>query len=675
MQHSKYPHLFTELDLGFIKLKNRVIMGSMHLGLEEARNGFPKMAVFYRERARAGVALIVTGGIAPNFAGTGGPLFAKLTNRRAAKKHRIITDAVHDEGGKIAMQILHTGRYAYHPFAVAPSAIKAPISPFKPRQLSPKRIQKTIRDFAECSALAREAGYDGVEIMGSEGYLINEFIAPKTNRRSDDWGGSFINRIRFPLELLRAARAKTGDDFIIIFRLSMLDLVQKGSTWEEVVQLAKALEEAGVTIINTGIGWHEARIPTIATSVPRAAFTWVTAKMCSEVGVPLVATNRINSPEIAEMVLAAGDADLVSMARPFLADPELVKKAEENRSDEINTCIACNQACLDHVFERKPVSCLVNPRTCHETELSYFLVEKKKKLAVVGAGPAGLSCACIAARRGHAVTLFESSDKIGGQLNIAVQVPGKEEFNETLRYFHRQIELHGIELKLKTCATEATLVSGGFEGIIIATGVRPRIPEIEGIDHPLVLSYIDVLRENKPVGERVAIIGGGGIGFDVATSLSYDGPSLSLDRDAWCAHWGVDKNYENRGGLTSPLPGKSGRTITMLQRKKQKMGANLGKTTGWIHRFELKNRKVQMITGVQYLRIDDSGLHFIAKGKTQVLAVDNIINCSGQISENALFQSLEKTGLSVYKIGGADIAAELDAKRAIDQGARLAAKI
>ncbi|KAA3613773.1 MAG: NADPH-dependent 2,4-dienoyl-CoA reductase [Calditrichaeota bacterium] len=675
MKHPKYPHLFTELDLGFTKLKNRVLMGSMHLGLEEMRGGFAKMAAFYAERARGEVGLIVTGGIAPNIAGTGGPLFAKLTNSRTAKKHQTITDRVHAEGGKIALQILHTGRYAYHPFAVAPSAIKAPIAPFKPRELSTKNISKTIQDFASCAALAREAGYDGVEIMGSEGYLINEFTVPKTNRRNDEWGGSFENRIRFPVELMRAVRKKVGSDFILIFRLSMLDLVQKGSTWHEVVQLAKAIENAGVTIINTGIGWHEARIPTIATSVPRAAFTWVTEKIRSEVKVPLVTTNRINTPEVAEAVLAAGQADMVSMARPFLADPEFVSKAKTNRSDEINTCIACNQACLDHVFARKQATCLVNPRACYETELNYYPADKKKNIAVIGAGPAGLSFACVAAIRGHSVTLFESSDKIGGQLNMAVQVPGKEEFHETLRYFKRQIEVLGIDLKLATPAPKEELTNGNFDEIIIATGVKPRTPEIEGIDHPKVLSYIEVLRDKKPVGESVAILGAGGIGFDVAEFITQTGPSLSLDADAWCSRWGIDKTYKERGGLVQPLSEKASRTVYMLQRKKQKMGANLGKTTGWIHRIELKSRKVQMLTGVQYQCIDDRGLHIIENNKTRILEVDNVINCTGQISENTLFDSLKNAGQSVYKIGGADIAAELDAKRAIDQGARLAARL
>ena len=675
MYPPNFPQLLTELNRGHTTLKNRIIMGSMHLGLEEARGGFQKMAAFYRERAQGGVGLIVTGGIAPNFAGTGGPLFAKLTNSRTAQKHRLITEAVHEEGGKIAMQILHTGRYAYHPFAVAPSAMKAPISRFKPKALSSRKITKTINDFATCAALAREAGYDGVEIMGSEGYLINEFIAPKTNHRRDDWGGSFENRSRFPLEILRAVRQKAGHDFIVIFRLSLLDLVQKGSTWEEVVLLAKAIEQAGATIINSGIGWHEARIPTIATSVPRAAFTWVTAKLHSEINIPLVATNRINSPELAEKILAAGEADLISMARPFLADAEFVKKAAENRSDEINTCIACNQACLDHVFERKHVSCLVNPRACHETELNYRPVETPKKIAVIGAGPAGLSSAVIAAQRGHSVTLFESSDKIGGQLNIAVQVPGKEEFHETLRYFRRQLELLDVQLRLNTKADLPTLQTGNFDEIIIATGVRPRLPEIPGIDHPKVLSYIEVLRDKKPVGKNVAIIGAGGIGFDVATFLSQEGPSLALDRETWCEHWGVDRNYTHRGGLKSAATVSCERSITMLQRKKQKMGASLGRTTGWIHRFELKNRKVQMITGVQYTGIEDDGLHFSVNGKSQILKVDHIINCSGQISEDGLYRQLAAGGQTVHKIGGADLATELDAKRAIAQGARLAARI
>ncbi len=674
-KHSIYPNLFTELDLGFTKLRNRVIMGSMHLGLEEAKDGFTKMTAFYRERAEGGVGLIVTGGIAPNRRGMGAPKFARMNNKRTAEKHKMITQSVHDAGGKIAMQILHTGRYAYHPFSVAPSALKAPINPFKPSAMSERKIFKTIADFATSAVLAREAGYDGVEIMGSEGYLINEFIAPRTNKRTDNWGGSYENRMQFPLEVVKAARAKTGDDFIIIFRLSMLDLVQKGSEWQEIVQLAQELEKAGVTIINTGIGWHEARIPTIATSVPRAAFTWVTEKMREHVSIPLVATNRINTPEVAEKILANGQADLISMARPFLADPYFLTKAKDNRSDEINTCIACNQACLDHIFERKQVTCLVNPRACYETELNYLPTKKKKKIAVIGAGPAGITFATIANQRGHEVALFEKEDKIGGQLNLASQIAGKEEFKEMLRYFQKSVTDSTITLHLNTEVTIEDLHTGKYDEIILASGVVPRVPQIEGIENPKVLTYLDVLKNKVPVGKKVAIIGAGGIGFDIATYLSEKSGSLSLDEDRWAKRWGIDKEYKARGGLEKATPESSPRQITMLQRKKKKMGAGLGKTTGWIHRFELKSRKVKMLINVNYERISDQGLHIEIDDKKQIIEADNIILCSGQLSNDSLFNALKNKGLSVHKIGGADLAVELDAKRAIAQSARLAAEI
>lgn len=673
--NSKYPKLFEPLDLGFTTLKNRVLMGSMHTGLEEMKGGYDKMAAFYGERAKGGVGLIVTGGIAPNTAGWVGPFSSKLTNKRTADKHKVVTKAVHDNGGKICLQILHTGRYGYHPFAVAPSALKAPISPFKPWALSKRGIEKTIRDYARCARLAKEAGYDGVEVMGSEGYLINQFIATKTNKRTDEWGGSYENRIKFPLEIIKRIRKEVGTDFIIIFRLSMLDLVPGGSSWEEVVMLAKELEKAGVNIINTGIGWHEARIPTIATMVPRAAFSWVTKKMMGEVSIPLVTTNRINDPKVGEEVLADGCADMISMARPFLADPELMNKAEQGREDEINTCIGCNQACLDHIFKRKTASCLVNPRACHETELNYVKTSQPKKIAVVGAGPAGLTVSTIAAERGHQVTLFDAANEIGGQFNIAKQIPGKEEFYETLRYFKKQIELHGVDVKLgKKIGVEDLQ---GFDEVVIATGITPRTPKIDGIESPKVLSYIDVLRDKKPVGKKVAIIGAGGIGFDTAEYLTHEGKSPSLDVQKFLKEWGIDPTNEVRSGIEGidAHPEPSPREVYLLQRKDTKVGAGLGKTTGWIHRVSLKNKKVKMINSVQYDKIDDKGLHVTIKGEPQILEVDNVVICAGQISKNELYQPLLDKGVSTHLIGGAFQAGELDAKRAIDQGARLAAEL
>lgn len=673
MSNTKYPHLLAPLDLGFTTLKNRVLMGSMHTGLEE---GSPeKLAQYFVERVKGEVGLIVTGGISPNRAGVVKPGSATLMKKSQIKDHQVVTEAVHQAGGKICMQILHAGRYAYVPWAVAPSTSKAPIAMFKAWGLPGFMVNWTINDYANCAALAKEAGYDGIEIMGSEGYLINQFIAKRTNKRTDKWGGSYENRIRFPLEIVRKTREKVGKDFIIIFRLSMLDLVEDGSTWEEIVLLAKELEKAGVTIINTGIGWHEARIPTISTRVPRAAFTWVTENLKSEVSIPLITTNRINMPQVAEDILATGKADMVSMARPFLADPEIVKKTMEGREDEINTCIACNQACLDHVFSRKPVSCLVNPRAGHETELNYIPTQNPKKIAVVGAGPAGLSAATIAAQRGHQVTLFDASHEIGGQFNMAKQVPGKEEFYETIRYFNKQIELTGVDLQLNTKVSVDDLKSG-YDEVILATGVNPRVIKLEGEDHPKALTYIEVLREKKPVGNKVAIIGAGGIGFDVAEYLTHEGVPPSTDVKTYMQEWGVDMSLENRAGLADKaIVPPSPREIFLLQRKKTKVGGGLGKTTGFGHRASLKKKDVAMLNGCSYIKIDDKGLHLTIDDQPTVLEVDNVIICAGQVPFKELYEPLEKVGVNVHLIGGADEARELDAKRAINQGARLAARL
>ena len=678
MKESKYPHLLAPLDLGFTSLKNRTLMGSMHTGLEEAPEGFRRMAAYYAERARGGVGLIVTGGVAPNEAGCVAAGAAKLNTKDEMKKHKVVTTAVHRENGKIAMQILHAGRYAFHENLVSASAIKAPINFFKPRALTESEILAHIRDFANCAELARQAGYDGVEIMGSEGYLINQFIVSKTNNRTDGWGGEFKNRIRFPVKIVQQVREKVGHDFIIIYRLSMIDLVKNGSSWEEVVQLAEKIEQAGATIINTGIGWHEARVPTIATLVPRAAFTWVTARLKGKISIPLVTSNRINTPETAEQVLARGDADMISMARPFLADAEFVIKAAQGRADEINTCIGCNQACLDHIFQGQISSCLVNPRACHETELEYLPTQAPKKIAVVGSGPAGLSFATVAAQRGHAVVLFEKDNKLGGQMNLANQIPGKEEFNETLRYYKRQLEISGVRVRLNTRAAANDLIAEKYDAVILASGVIPRKPQINGIDRPNVLNYIDVLLRKKKVGDRVAIIGAGGIGFDVAQYITHPTDiSTSLDVDAFLKEWGVDQDYRMPGGLEQNRPQvvASGRQVYLLQRKPDKMGATLGKTTGWIHRITLKQRNVIMINNVRYENIDDEGLHITLKGKPECLAVDTVIICAGQEPLRDLKDELENQKMSTYLIGGADLALELDAKKAIDQGARLAAEI
>ncbi|GAA5444375.1 2,4-dienoyl-CoA reductase [Microbulbifer sp. NBRC 101763] len=674
-----YTNMLAPLDLGFTTLKNRVLMGSMHTNLEEHPGGFTRLAAFYAERARGGVGLIVTGGIAPNeesgvFKGA-----SKMNTPEEAQQHREVTEAVHAEGGKICMQILHTGRYAYNENLIAPSPIQAPINPFTPRELTSEEIEGQIDDYVRCATLAREAGYDGVEIMGSEGYFINQFIVKRTNKRTDEWGGSFENRIRLPIEVVRRVREAVGEDFIIIYRLSMLDLVEDGSDFDEVVALGQAIEKAGATIINTGIGWHEARVPTIATNVPRAAFTDITAKVKQHLSIPVVASNRINVPEVAEEVLASGQADMISMARPFLADSDFVNKAAEGRADEINTCIGCNQACLDHTFQLKLTSCLVNPRACHETELNYLPAENVKKVAVIGAGPAGLAASTVAAERGHQVTLFEGSDRVGGQFNIAKQIPGKAEFQETLRYFKRHLEVTGVEVKLNTIATEEDLQS--FDEVIIATGIEPRTPPIPGIESKKVLGYLDVLKHKKPVGEKVAIIGAGGIGFDVAEYLTHDGPHsteeevVASDKEEFFSEWGVDIELEQRSGLKPREAVSTPRQVYLLQRKTTKVGAGLGKTTGWIHRGSLQHRKVEMIAGALYDKIDDKGLHVRIGEEERLLEVDNIIICAGQEPARKLYEALQERGVKTHLIGGADEAAELDAKRAIDQGSRLAAEI
>ena len=674
-----FPHLLAPLDLGFTQLANRTLMGSMHTGLEEEKGGFAKLAAFYEERAKGGVGLIVTGGVSPNMRGRIAPFGSELSHFWHVNKHKQVTDAVHKYPTKICLQLLHTGRYAYHPFSVAPSKVKSPITPFTPKPMSVRQIIGTIKDYAHSASLAAKAGYDGVEIMGSEGYLINQFACIRTNQRDDEWGGNIENRMRLAIETIKAVRAKVGEKFIIIFRLSMLDLVEGGNSWDEVVIMAKAVEKAGATLINTGIGWHEARVPTIVTSVPRAAFTWVTERMKKEVSIPLITTNRINTPEVAEDILATGQADMVSMARPFLADADFVNKAAANKSDEINTCIGCNQACLDHVFQQKRASCLVNPRACYETELNFNKTKQAKKLAVIGAGPAGLAFSIYAAERGHKVELFDKISEIGGQFNVAKQIPGKEEFYETLRYFNKQLALHNIPVHLDQEQSAESLLAAGFDDVILATGIKPRKLDIEGIDHPKVLSYLQVLREKVAVGEKVAIIGAGGIGFDVATFLAEshaeNGGSLSINPDAWLKNWGVDKTYQASGALnTDKLFEKvtTNRQITLLQRKTTKVGKGLGKTSGWVHRANLVKHGVNMIPGVTYKSVSDEGLLIEVNGKEQLLDVDNVIICAGQEPNRDLQQALESSGMTVHLIGGANVAAELDAKRAIRQAAELA---
>jgi 2,4-dienoyl-CoA reductase (NADPH2) len=676
-----YPNVFSPLDLGFTKLKNRLMMGSMHTGLEEERGGYKKLAKFYGERAKGGMGLIISGGISPNFAGTVSPFASKLTNSREEKKHKLITEAVHKEGGKICMQILHAGRYGYQPWSVAPSAIKSPISLFKPFALSEKGVDKTINDFVNCAALAQSAGYDGVEIMGSEGYLINQFISARTNKRTDKWGGSYENRIKFPLEIIKRTKEKVGSDFIIIFRLSMLDLVEDGSNWEEISQLAKLVEQAGATIINTGIGWHEARVPTIATLVPRAAFSWVTRKLKNTVNIPVITSNRINMPHIAEKILSDGDADLISMARPMLADPYFANKAKEGKADEINTCIACNQACLDHVFKKKRATCLVNPFACYETELIITETKNKKKIAVIGAGPAGLQFSISASERGHTVTLFDKEKEIGGQFNMAKKVPGKKEFYETIRYFKKMLEIHNVKIELNKVVDSEFLIKENFDEVVIATGVTPRTPHIQGVNHEKVLSYIDVLKNNEIVGSKVAIIGAGGIGFDTAEFLAHkEKKHDDYDIDPYLNEWNIDKTLSNRGGFKSEAESfKEDKTnlriIYLLQRKKEKMGIRLGKTTGWAHRLRLKNKNVHMISGVNYEKIDDQGLHIKIGEDKQILDVDHIIICAGQTSLKTLAIDLQEKGFTSHLIGGAHKAGELDAKAAIKEAAVLASKI
>ncbi|MFZ6798848.1 FAD-dependent oxidoreductase [Undibacterium sp. Di24W] len=677
MQNAHFPHLLEPLDLGFTQLRNRVMMGSMHTGLEDRFYNYGKLAAYFKERARGGVGLIVTGGISPNRRGWLLPFGGTMNSLGDIFNHRKVTRAVHEEGGKIVMQILHSGRYGYQPFIVSASDKKAPISKFKPKALTDSGIESTIRDYVRCAKLAQKSGYDGVEIMGSEGYLLNQFLCVRTNQRTDMWGGSIENRMRLPVEIVKRVRAAVGANFIIMYRHSILDLVEGGNSWEEVVAVAQALEKAGVTLFNTGIGWHEARVPTIVTSVPRAAFAAVSGRLKEAVSIPVIASNRINMPAQAEEIIANGIADMVSMARPFLADPEFVNKAAEGRVDEINTCIACNQACLDHTFSNQRASCLVNPRAAHETELLYLKKTVSKRVAVVGAGPAGLSAATVAAACGHDVSLFDSSDSVGGQFKIAMQIPGKEEFKETLRYFSKRLEVTGVKVHLGTRVTREELVAQGFDHIIVATGIKPRTPAIEGVNHPKVMSYLDVLLHKKPVGKKVAIIGAGGIGFDVAEYLLHDmSIPLPIPLSTWLGEWGIDLQAKQNGGLVKPEEAHPVRAIYLLQRKASKVGAGLGKTSGWVHRATLQRNKVQMLAGVDYQKIDDQGLHVSIGGKTQILDVDNVILCAGQESLTELMPAqVSELGPRFHKIGGAALASELDAKRAIKEGAELAASL